>query len=437
MGASVICIESQAKSGGNLNGVEGCFGIGSRMQKEKGITIDPGATIRSELAASQLRASGPGYVDMVHNSGENIDWLLDNGVTFSDVDVDKGNLMVFHRFASGTGAKDFVEPMTAKAEELGVDIRYNTAGTLLIQDDSGKVTGLYADGPDGSIQINAKAVIIATGGFADNETFMSEVGLDSSKRIQGGFPGHDGSGHIMAVNAGAKSYRPYASFLFADYVKGLPGYYDNGKWSFMIGIAAPYAIWVNETGDRFVNEDCPAENIMLMYVPALRNKTTYVIMDSKMLDMYTNGDNDAITQLNNGLSSGEIIKANTIAELADSAGLDADGLTNTISEYNGFVTAGSDENYGKSAELLMPISQAPYYGVHIVAGMNTSIGSIYTDRSFHALDENDNPIDGLYVVGVEGAMLWANIYTINVSGGCNANNVNSARTAVKDAIAHF
>ena len=60
--------------------------------------------------------------------------------------------------------------------------------------------------------------------------------------------------------------------------------------------------------------------------------------------------------------------------------------------------------------------------------------TVLTDRTFHAVDSNDEPIEGLYVIGVEGAMLWSDVYTINVSGGCNANNVNSARTAVRNAV---
>ena len=85
----------------------------------------------------------------------------------------------------------------------------------------------------------------------------------------------------------------------------------------------------------------------------------------------------------------------------------------------------------------MKFEKAPFYALRIYGGLNSTIGSVYTDRSFHALDNELKPIDGLYVVGVEGAMLWSNLYTINVSGGCNANNVNSGRVAAKDAVANL
>lgn len=433
-GAKVICVESQPQSGGNCVGVEGCFGIGSAMQKDKGIDVDPGATIRMELESSQLKVGGPGYVDMVHASGENIDWLVENGVRFGQVDVDKGTIEVFHRFDTGTGQESYVVPMTAKAEELGVEFLYGAKAQSLVKSEEGAVVGVLVEQDGKTLQVNAQAVMLATGGFADNEEFMAEAGLDEANRKQGGVPGHDGSGHIMAVEAGAQSYRDHASFLCADCVRGLPGYYENGKWSFMIGVSAPYAIWVNENGERFVNEDCPAKNIMLMFVPSLRNKSTHVVMDAAMIEQYVNGDADAQSQLEQGLDSGEIVKADSVEELAKAIDMDAAVLAATIDEYNGFVEGGSDRNYGKDSKFLMPLAESPFYAVHIVGEVNTTIGSICTDRQFHAVDHQGEPIKGLYAIGVEGAMLWSDVYTINVSGGCNANNVHSARTAVRDAM---
>ena len=432
-GASVICLESQPATGGNINGVEGCFGIGSKMQQERGINIDPGATIRSELAASQMRASGPGYVDMVHASGENIDWLVDNGVQFGGVDVDKGTLEVFHRFPTGHGKEDYAKPMTAKAEELGVQFVLDTAAHTLIKNDAGAVSGVYADGKDGTIQVNAKAVIVATGGFAQNEDLM--VGVSENKNLTyGGMEGHDGSGHLMCVDAGARSYRDRAAMLIAFAVDGTPGYYDGGLFAFVLGVAAPYAVWVNQNGERFANEDCASENAMLMCMPHLAQTETFCVMDDAMMQTYGNGSDQLEPQIEQGIDAGTIFKADSIEELAKAAGLPADAFASTIDEYNEMCASGSDHNYGKNPANLVALGQAPYYALRVSGGLNSTIGSIYTDRSFHALDENMAPIDGLYVVGVEGAMLWSNLYTINVSGGCNANNVNSGRVAARDAV---
>ena len=121
-------------------------------------------------------------------------------------------------------------------------------------------------------------------------------------------------------------------------------------------------------------------------------------------------------------------------ELAELMGVDAAALSATVERYNGYCDEGVDEDYGKPAELLMPVRQAPFYAVHITIDVQVSIGSIATDRSFRALSEAGEPIKGLYVVGVEGAMLWANVYTMNIAGGCNANNVYSGRVAARHAL---
>lgn len=434
LGASVICIESQLVPGGNLNGVEGCFGIDSSMQKEKGIIIDPGTTIRSEITASQFRASGLGYVDMVHASGENIDWLIEQGVQFEGVDVDKGDMLVFHRFAN-RGIADYVPYMAQKAEENGVIFLYETKGEQLIKDDTGAVVGLYASKADGTIlRIDSKSVIVATGGFADNEELMSGQGFQKEKMRNGGMPGHDGSGHKMAVEAGALSNLPSVSYLSAFYVNGTPGYYDNGKFAFVIGVAAPYSIWINEKGERYVNEDFTMANIMLMSLPYRQNKDNFIIMDQNMMDVFLNGDPESLKQLQDGIDEGSIFQAETLDVLGKTIGLDDNVFAGTISRYNAFAETGSDKDFGKEASFLLPFSHAPFYAINPILEVNTSIGSIQTDRSFHALDESHNPIDGLYVIGVEGAMLWSNVYTINISGSCNANNINSGRIAAKDAV---
>lgn len=434
LGASVICVESQGAAGGNLNGVEGCFGIGSDMQRERDITIDPGETIRSELSASQFRASGLGYVDMVHASGENIDWLVEQGVQFSDIDADKGDILVFHRFGN-RGMQDYVQPMVTQAESNGVTFLYETKGEQLIVE-GGRVTGCYATQNDDKVlQINARAVILATGGFADNDEYLGEMGLAPDKIRRGGLPGHDGSGHEMAIAAGALSNRPDTALLAAFYVNGTPGYYEEGKFAFVIGVAAPYSIWLNEKGERYVNEDFTGANIMLMSLPYRQNKDNFVVMDTTMMSIFLGGDPETDDQVASGIAEGSIFKADTTSALANAIKLDAEVFASTVERYNGFVQTGSDQDYGKSPDVLMPLVNGPFYAIKPILEVNTTIGSIKTDRSFCAIDSNQNPIDGLYVVGVEGAMLWANVYTINVSGGCNANNVNSGRTAAKDAIA--
>lgn len=435
-GKNVICIESQSAAGGNAQGVEGCFGVDSSMQKEEGIEVDTGALIRQELEAGQYRVNALDYTDMIANSGANIDWLLDHGVEFGGVDADMGTLKLFHRFATGNGSESYVPHMVDAAQSAGAEIMYDTHGDSLIVGDDGAVIGAYATQNDSTIKINAKAVIIATGGYMENPDYMKRIGYDQENLVYMGFEGHDGSGHAMAMDAGAadniSNGAPQGSFA----VEGLPSKFAGGKFTFFIGATAPYAVWINENGERFVNEDCASTNIMLMTRPGLGNKTTHIIFDQALMDQYTAGDEEAEKELADGIEEGSILKADSLEELASAAEWDAGTFAATMDRYNESCKGGSDRDFGKVADAMVEFGDGPFYAVRVKNELLVVVGSIKTNRDFNAVDDDGNAIKGLYAVGVEGSMLWANIYTINVSGSCNANSINSARTAVQHAIAN-
>lgn len=441
-GANVICIESQSTAGGGEKGVEGVFGIGSRMQKELGIEESMGAMIRQELTSAQFRNDSTGYIDLIKQSGANVDWLIDHGVQFGEVGSgDRANpdhAKVFHHFSTGAGMLDYVVPMAAAAEAAGVKFLFNTKGQELIKDADGKVCGVFATNADGKcIKISASSVIVATGGFADHSEYLADDFVNMEEYGYLAFPGNDGSGHKMVTEAGGASNRANTSYLTCLSIPGMPSYFVGGKFSFMIGVIAPYAIWVNQDAVRFVNEDFSMSNPMLMDVPARKNWKNYIIMDQNTLNIYMNGDETAAAELEDALKTGEVVKADTIEELSAAIKLDSIALKETIDHYNESCVAGDDDYYGKSKDFLIPLTNAPYYAFHVIHDTCVSIGSIKTNSKFQAVDKSGKAIDGLFVIGVEGTMLWSNVYTMEVAGSCNANNVNSGRRAAQYAIAEL
>jgi fumarate reductase flavoprotein subunit len=238
----------------------------------------------------------------------------------------------------------------------------------------------------------------------------------------------------MAIDAGAASNRSNSLPLAAFWVDGLPSYLnENGRFTNHIGFEAPYALWVNEKGERFLNEDFNGVNPTLGIVPTLRNKRTFFIFDSEKMDRFIAGREDAAKELKDGIAYGSIIKSDTLADLSSQAGFDSTIFDVEVSRYNESAMLGEDRDYGKNPEALQAFVTGPFYAVEIIRDITTTIGSIKTNRDFSAIDVDGNGIKGLYAVGVEGAMLWANVYTINISGGCNANSVYSGRIAAKHA----
>ena len=112
-------------------------------------------------------------------------------------------------------------------------------------------------------------------------------------------------------------------------------------------------------------------------------------------------------------------------------------LGETIAHYNEACEAVDDDYFGKDPQFLMPFENGPFYAIHPTYEALVTCGSVKTNNRFQAVDKDNNAIEGLYVIGVEGTMLWANTYTMEVAGSCNANNVNSGRRAAQYALAEL
>lgn len=208
-GDAVVGIEATGVTGGNGIGVEGIFAVGTDMQKKAGIEIEPVEVVQTELEEAQMVTDGALWKKLVQSSADNVSWLMEQGVQFSGVVDDylgSGIVSGFHWFEGNIASEGYIPQMTQRAEELGVDMRFNTPAKALITE-NGKVVGVFAHNQDGGdIQINAKAVILATGGYAQNQKFMEERGFNWENIVYGGTPGHNGDGLTMALEAGARSF---------------------------------------------------------------------------------------------------------------------------------------------------------------------------------------------------------------------------------------
>ena len=271
-GSKVLLIEKAPSTGGNANVSEGMFALGTDRQKELGIELSVPEIINHEMEFAQFRVDGLLWRDFVENSVENYEWCKEQGVEFSGVVNAYGGLYdTMHWFKDGLGAVGYVPQMTARAEELGVEIRCSTPAYKLIQDETGAVVGAYAKNPDGNdIQINAKATVIATGGWGCNEELISRMGFDTTDWMQCGVDYHDGDGYLMAMEIGAKDMLPFASQLALNYIPALPRQTFTHPYNGIAGISSGLhpVVWVNEEGKRFANECVWKKCIMYQALPA-------------------------------------------------------------------------------------------------------------------------------------------------------------------------
>jgi fumarate reductase flavoprotein subunit len=177
---------------------------------------------------------------------------------------------------------------------------------------------------------------------------------------------------------------------------------------------------------------------MTQSLPLKENKATYAIFNDKIWDIKFPGDAEAKAEFEEALKTNAgdcLYKANSIEELADIFGLDRATLSQTITEYNAMCAEGEDTDFAKEPEALVPINEAPYYIAKLTQSIIVTLGGITTNLKREVVDNNQNPIRGLYAIGCDGLTLYRNMYTINVPGTAFGNSVNSGRVAANSAAA--
>ena len=433
-----ILVDKNDQVGGNASFVEGMFGVNSSLQREQGIEIEPAEIVEAELTRGQHRQNGDLWLDLVNKSAENIAWCIEQGVMYSGtVDDYYGGLFpTFHWFKDNKAAVGYVEPMKTRLDELGVQLHLKTTVNGLIMKD-GKVAGAYAQGDEGTLQYNAKAVVFATGGFGGNEEVIAEQGWDTEGMHIVGSPNAAGDGYRMAMDNGARNFMAQSaqSILYA--IEAFPpiDFHDaaqnpiNGYFGLAAG--GP-VLWVTEACQRYTRENLTDDNLVLQCIPGKSNKKNFVIFDQAIFDQYFGKDDDAKKMFNDALDSnggGSLYRGDSIEEVVGNYDLDADAIKATVDHYNELCHAGADTDFGKSADLMVPIETPPYYLAKLSYSYFFSVGGITTDKQRRVLDGDMNPVEGLYAIGNDGNMLYRNVYTINMPGTAFGNQVNSGREA--------
>ncbi|MCI8515190.1 MAG: FAD-binding protein [Lachnospiraceae bacterium] len=308
------------------------------------------------------------------------------------------------------------------------------------------------------IQINAGAVILACGGYARNPEYLREAGYYSAEDVVTFIPGFNGDAITMGREVGADDILYKATALQQPTVTGAPGgeygTFGNGN-ALVVSSRSANNLWVNETGERFCDENSGAENWMALIIPQLLHKKCYSIYDRKAFETNFYGgptaydrttswqydDEKSLEQFEAHYADNEAkdcVVADSLEELCEKAAkqfeeIDEDRLLETITHYNEMCRTGSDTDFGKAAEFMQEFAAPPFYMIYTPPSVMVTYGGLANDRHFRVLDKKRNPINGLYVVGNDSCDLWPNIYTINVQCGTSANHIYGGRTAAKSA----
>lgn len=439
-GKSVIVLEQSISLGGNGLGTEGIFGCGSSVQKEQGIDFTFADCITEEMEFFNYRIDTLAWKDMFSNSADNIDWLMEQGVLIDHVDDYRGmgSFPGFHWWGgfvdngvvSTDGAKNgYITPMAAKAEELGVEIIYEARGKKLIMND-GAVAGIYAERTDGTfLQVDAKAVILATGGYMDSDEKVADMGVEVEAMVRKGAPGHNGDGLDMAIAAGGVDTR-WKHCLMKE--PGVAGWnFETPLCAMGVRLGGPF-LFVNQNAERFTNENCTAKSQAYMGNVVATQDKVFCVASQKIMENFdatvTPGFLENAKEAVDD-SAAQAWTADSLDELAEAMGIDATAFADAVDTYNTYCKNGKDEDFDKDPGMLIAIDEGPFWGFQMAENYFSTLGGIANNRKFEVVDSNSKPIPGLYVCGADGCELYRETYTVLLPASCMANNINSGRFA--------
>ena len=394
-------------------------------------------------------------------SGSEATWPTENAEHNTDYlfPVQEHNYMASES-ASGLARNEL---LLQYIQELGYDVDFKTSLAKLEKNSEGRITGIIAQSTedDHFIRYNAnKGVLLACGGFPGNPYMMEQLDpLGTSVTTACSYsPADKGYGIRAAVWAGANLDKEAAPMLFDRGVvaPGVDGGYVDSDTAFG-GKAFPGKIRqynpgtqpflkVNRNGERFANESCPYNDIV--YAAAHQPGRVYAqICDANILEdakrfhtigcsaQTRNGGEKYIQgKMDEAIEAGALFKCDTLDELADKMGFTGaakDTFLATVERYNELYDKQNDEDFGKPAYRLSAIRTAPFYGCWLGASLLTTEQGIAINEKGQALDNNNQPMEGLYITGDMSGSFFANNYPCLMAGVAMGRTLTFAMKAVK------
>ncbi len=431
-GKRVIILEKGMTSAmSNFSVCGGPAAADSGLQKEAGVDCSL-ETVFTHMAAFANQSVNLGLLyNVLSNTGEAIDDMTSLGIPLFVKDDTYGvGFQARHMFqASGD---DRVGPLVNFINEHGGEFIYGTPGKELVYED-GKVSGVLGLKSDNTyVQINAKAVVVCTGGFQGNPEMMKRfMGGIVCKSL--GFDTASGDGISMCESIGAVIDRNFA--LLGNEGAGSTTKIEGALYNFAAGkmpnsnlaFALHGGLLVDASGDRFCNEKDIADFPLAIGGELFaRAGKTYAIIDQATFTGATtigtyaylgNPENwiagkalwfpvlsDAEERLEEAVTEGWAYKSDSIADIAAHWGLE--DLEDTVAEYNAMCANGKDTKFHKASNFMNAIGEGPYYSYEYEPGCWSTNGGIKTDTHLRAIGDNSEYIPGLYIAGVDNGSMY-------------------------------
>ena len=443
-GKSVVILESQPMVGGNSVRATGGMNAGKTVYQDEnefgesaGVekTLKTAAekyadnatitalakTVSEQWAAYQ--ADPKGYFDsvelmeldtMVGGKGINnpelvktlcegtadaIDWLDENGITLHNVSSFGGaSVKRIHRPVNEEGkvvsvGAYMIPLLQENCEKRGIDIVLNTTVDTILTDANGAAVGVSGTDKDGNtVVVNAKSVILATGGFGANLDMVTKYKPELAGFMTTNAAGAQGQGIEMATAIGAGT-------VDMDQIQIHPTVEANTAALITEGLRGDGAILVNANGERFIDEVGTRDVVSAAEI-AQPGSYSWLIVDQAMVD--------ASSVIQGYIKKGYTKTGATYEELAKELDVDPATFANTMETWNSYVEAKNDPDFGRTS-FANPLNNGPYYAIKVTAGVHHTMGGVTINSATEVLKEDGTVIPGLFAAGeVTGGVHGAN-----------------------------
>jgi fumarate reductase flavoprotein subunit len=460
LGAKVILLEKLAKPGGTTAMGGGLFGADSKLMKANGEKpVDTDALFAAWEKEMVWKADANLVRKYLALSSKTVDWLLERGYELHKVAaVQLGHeFHGYHKYNELPPTKYF-ERLLAGFQKNGGQLLLETPAKKLIVDEKGAVTGVIAEKKDGTqLEITAKSVVIATGGYVGDTKWVSEA-FDGVTVAPAGLLSNVGDGIKMAWEAGAAHRGENVHLAHVTKVPGDLSKFDPAQSMLASSSIAYLAInpWVNSQGVRFANEDIIQDRALTSNAAIMQGNFYYTIFSKNMLDTLeakgaaalglqekvAMGPIEELTPMKKGwtglnamieelINQKVAFKGNTYEELAKAAGMDPDKFVFYMNKYNADAKAGKDTLMGKRAAHMVPLGDGPYYAIKVVPTNLCTLGGIRINEDLQVVKDDPNsyaPIPNLYACGSDVGGLYSDHYVL-LEGGSQGWAYNSGRMA--------
>lgn len=453
-GARVVVFEKQRSLGGTTNFLHGVFAVESDMQRERFIDYSRDEAFKQIMDYSHWRANPRLVRAIVDESGRTIRWLQDRGVVFTDATINMLEAPRTYHVVKGRG-EAIIKALVMQAKERGVTMLPGVPVTGLLRE-GGRISGVMADDDGQEIEVACRAVMVATGGFANNKEWIKKYcGFDLGVDITPiGNTGKMGDGIRMAWEAGAAEEGVEVLEIF----RVVPCAPEFATYSELEMAATQPDLWVDASGRRFCDETIGFWDTHIGNANARaagKNGYTWSVLDDSIIQrIMENGLTKNISveflpgykplnilkEIEAAIANGssEVFAADSVEELAGKMGVEPAVLRATVDEYNGFCANHHDPLFAKDRKYLRPLKGPRYYAVKARTVFLGTMGGIKINEKTEVLDKKGAVIPGLYAGGFDAGGMYGDSYPIKGSSGlASAFALNSGRIAGRSVLEYL